>query len=333
MAARSSFRVWIFGAALVMNLVVPRLSMLADSARCSADDPSVTFSATISLPAGGAPEFLAVREAIARGDFVSAEKLLRELPLASDHWLWEGVLLLQKKETFASIRALEKAADLLDTSTAETMLALDYLLLNQRLLAQQALDRALTLTAEDSRALYLRGRLRFIRNDFRAARADFTAVVRSEPNDYRSLYYCGLSEYRLGNGAAAQKNLLQALEALTCHHISFYLVPKDLSEIELAAGQAEAALAHATTALTMAEKASSEDTLREEVQDALLMRAKVHTALGSLSDAEADLRQALALNQDLDQAWYLLAKVYRQRGQTKRAEEAIVQFQRIRDEL
>ncbi|MBZ5563212.1 MAG: tetratricopeptide repeat protein [Acidobacteriia bacterium] len=243
------------------------------------------------------------------------------------------MLLLQKKETFASIRALEKAADLLDTSTAETMLALDYLLLNQRLLAQQALDRALTLTAEDSRALYLRGRLRFIRNDFRAARADFTAVVRSEPNDYRSLYYCGLSEYRLGNGAAAQKNLLQALEALTCHHISFYLVPKDLSEIELAAGQAEAALAHATTALTMAEKASSEDTLREEVQDALLMRAKVHTALGSLSDAEADLRQALALNQDLDQAWYLLAKVYRQRGQTKRAEEAIVQFQRIRDEL
>jgi tetratricopeptide (TPR) repeat protein len=333
MVARSRFQVWIFRAALLMVLAGAPVSLSRDSANCSADDPSATFSDTISLPAAGATEFLAVREAMARGDFGSAEKLLRSLPLTSDRWLWEGVLLLQEKETFASIRVLEKAADLLDSSAVETLLGMDYLLLNQRLLAQQALNRALSLDPKDSRALYLRGRLHFIRNGFSRAREDFTAVLAKEHNDYRSLYYLGLSDYRLGNEAAAHRNLLSAYEVLNCHNISFYLVPKTLSEIELHSGQTQAALAHATAALKMAEKASGKDTLREEMPDALLMRAKVHTALGNLRDAEADLRRALALDQDLDQVWYLLAKVYRQRGETERAEEAIVQFQRIRDEL
>jgi len=316
-----------------MVLVGLPVSLRADSANCSAHDPSATFSDTISLPAVGAPEFLAVREAMARGDFGSAQKLVRSLPLTSDRRLWEGVLLLQEKETFASIRALEKAADLLDSSAVETMLGMDYLLLNQRLLAQQALNRALALDPKDSRALYWRGRLHFICNDFSRAREDFTAVLATEHNDYRSFYYLGLSDYRLGNVPAAQRNLLSASEVLNCHNIGFYLVPKTLSEIELQSGQTQAALANATGALRMAEKASGEDTLQDEVPDALLMRARVHTALGNLRDAEADLRRALALDQDLDQAWYLLAKVYRQRGETKRAEEAIVQFQRIRDEL
>src|ERR1017187_4860574 len=132
--ARSKCRAWILQAVFTMVLVGLPQPLSADSADCSADDPSATFSTAIWLPSTELPGFRPVREAIARGDFVTAEKLLHTLPPTSDRWLWEGVLLLQTRETFASIRALEKAAELLDTCTVEALLGLDYLLLNQKLL-------------------------------------------------------------------------------------------------------------------------------------------------------------------------------------------------------
>ena len=60
---------------------------------------------------------------------------------------------------------------------------MDYLLLNQQHLAEQAIAKALALSPQDHRSLYLRGRLDFVTHDFSKAADDFRAVLETEPSD------------------------------------------------------------------------------------------------------------------------------------------------------
>jgi hypothetical protein len=58
--------------------------------------------------------------------------MLGKIPPGAERSLWTGLLLLHSGKPFASIRSPEKAARFYNSSTIQTMLAVDYLLLNQR---------------------------------------------------------------------------------------------------------------------------------------------------------------------------------------------------------
>lgn len=317
----------------VLALVLSGSLFRAVSSSCSPNDPSTNFSSGLSLPFVHAQPWSTLRAAIADGRFQDAEHILQLAQPSADKQFWNGVLLLHERRTFASIRALERAAHLKDTGRTETLLAVDYLLLNQRILAADAIGRALHLQPRDPMTLYLRGRLEFVSDNFKSSRRDFSAVVAEEPDDYRTLYYLAVSEWRLGDNVSARNDLRRAVDVLGCHRLNFPLAPYTLAQVELDLGKATEALKAAQLALTMAEAepASQRDT--EETAKILVERGNIEDRLGRSQKAEDDLERAVKLDPYLAEGWYLLAHVCRQRGKAADATRALKQFQQLRSEL
>jgi tetratricopeptide (TPR) repeat protein len=316
---------------LILTALTLSPSQTLASQPCTPNDPSATFTANLSLPPAQSEPWNAIRQSIVSGNFIQAENRLRSSPPSPDRWLWRGVLLLHKRKTFASIRSLEHSARLKDTSLIETLLAVDYFLLNQRTLAADAIERALHLDPQNTMALYLRGRLEFVAASFRQARNDFSAVLAAEPHDFHSLYYLGFCEWRLGRNDEARKTLLDGVEVLTCHHLRFPLAPYTLAQLELNAGENPSALTHINLAVQMAEAPVEKDP--ELAAKALALRGKIEVALGRRADAEHDLEESVKEDPLMAESWYLLARLYQEEGQKARAAAALNQFRKIQSEL
>ena len=300
---------------------------------CTGVETSGNFSSTLSLPPAVDPQFAPIRVAIAQHLFLNAESLLGNVPPGAEASTWQGILLLHEGKTFASIRSLEKAARFRDSSTIETLLGVDYLLLNQRQLAEQAIKKALTLSPGDTRGIYLQGRLHFVSHDYPKATEEFRAVLEKEPDDYRSLYYLGFSEWRAARADVALRHLRRAVDVVKCLPVNFALAPQTLAELELQNGDLNNALAHADLALSMASQSADEADKRDGAADILLDRGKIHQALGKQEDAIEDWQRAVQLNPALGGAWFLLAHLYRQRGEKQRADDALNHFQAIHEEM
>ncbi len=300
---------------------------------CSTTDSSATFSTTLSLPPTAKTPFAEARAAIAQGHLNQARSLLVQTPSGADRFLWEGVLLLHSGKPFSAIRSLEKAARLEDSSTIETLLGVAYLLLNQRQLTSKAVARALELDPGNMRTLYLRGRYNFVIHNFSQAEQDFRAVLKTEPHDYRTLFYLGYGEWRLGKQDPALEHLQRSVEVIKCCHLSFALAPQTLAEFQLETGNPKEAIANSDLVVSLASKTKGEGDDQEEVASSLVLRGKAYSALGNVERAVDNWRRAVELDPDLAEAWYLLAHVYQRRGETKMAAESLDHFKRVHDEL
>lgn len=321
------------GVMAAVLLVTSPSQLLAVSQNCSGNESSEDVSGWLTLPPTQVAELMAIRSAISRGELLKARELLQIIPSDGQRRLWEGVLLLHERRTFASIRKLEELAQTEESGPIETLLAVNYLVLNQRQLTQQAVDRALKLDPDDPRSHYLRGRLRFVLHDFAGAITDFSSVLTKKTNDFHSLYYRGFSEWLLGNVAAAQTDLTRSVDVLSCQHIHFPFALQALAQLELETGQISAALNHTNLGLNTGGRIRGRGPRPEEIADILLLRGKVHIALGHQGEAENDWHRAIRFNPNLETGWYLLARLYQQRGETKLAAEALMQFQKIHDDL
>jgi len=311
--------------------VGPRYAV-ADTS-CSTLDASVTFSSTLSLPPASGTPFVEIRAAIAQGHFDLAADLLRKAPRGEQQSLWRGMLLLRLGKTFDSIRSLEEAAHFHDTGTIETLLAVDYLLLNQRQLTVQSVQKSLALEPGNKLALYLRGRYNFVTHNYAQAIGDFQSVLKTEPNDYRTLYYLGYSEWRLGDTGAASRDLRRSVDIIQCKHIDFVLAPQTLAELELQTNDLAKALADADWAFQTAAQSKDPESKNDGASNILLLRGKIHAALRRQPEAIEDWRQALKLNPALAECWYLLAHLYRQRGEVELANQALTHFKALHEEL
>lgn len=306
--------------------------VLADSS-CSTLDASVTFSSTLSLPPTSSAPFVKIREAIAQGHFELAANLLDKTPRGAERSLWRGMLLLHLGKTFASIRSLEAAAHFQDSSTIETLLAVDYLLLNQRQLTVRSIQKSLALEPGNKLALYLQGRYDFVTHNYSQAIEDLQVVLKTEPDDYRSLYYLGYSKWRLGDTAGASRDLRRSVDIIQCKQIDFIAAPETLAELELQTNDLAQALADADWAYrTAAQSKDLEDNI-ENASNVLLLRGKIHSALRRQPEAIEDWRQALKLNPALAECWYLLAHLYRQRGEVDLANQALTHFKALHEDL
>jgi tetratricopeptide (TPR) repeat protein len=302
-------------------------------ASCSTLDASAAFSSTLSLPPASSAPFVEIRAAIGQSHFEQAASLLARTPRGADQSLWRAMLLLHAGKTFASIRSLEEASHYKDNSMIETLLAVDYLLLNQRQLTEQSIKKALALEPGNKLALYLRGRFNFVTHNYSQAIEDFRSVLVTERDDYRSLFYIGFSEWRAGEAAEAAVYMRRALDNIECLKINFAMIPETLAQIELQNGELDKALGHADLALRMAIQSKDREGNSERASNILLLRGKIHSALGAQQEAIDDWRQALAVEPGFAECWYLLANIYRHRGETRLADEALTRFKALHEEL
>jgi tetratricopeptide (TPR) repeat protein len=307
-------------------------TVLADSG-CSTLGASVTFSSTLSLPPTSSAPFVKIREAIAQGHFDLAGDLLEKTPRGAEQSLWRGMLLLRLGMTFASIRSLEAAAHFQDSSTIETLLAVDYFLLNQRQLTVRSIQKSLALDPGNKLALYLRGRYHFVTHNYSQAIEDLQSVLKAEPDDYRSLYYLGYSKWRLGDTGGAARDLRRSVDIIQCKQIDFIAAPQTLAELELQTNDLAKALADADWAIRTAAQSKAPEDNSEGASNVFLLRGKIHAALRRQPEAIADWRQALKLNPALAECWYLLAHLYRQRGEVELANQALTHFKALHEEL
>lgn len=300
---------------------------------CSLLDASATFSTTLSFPPTAETPFAQVRMAIAQGNLTQAEDLLLKAPSDVNRSIWQGILLLHSGKPFSAIRSLEEAARLHNTSMVQTLLGVVYLLLNQRQLTSKAIGNALEFDPKNDRALYLRGRFNFITHNYSQAEQDFRAVLETEPHDYRTLFYLGYSEWRLGKQSPALEHLRRSVAVIQCHHLSFALAPQTLAEFQLETGNLNEALSNSNLAVSLSEQSTGEAESREEIANALVLRGKIHSALGQAQEAVQDWQRAVALSPDLAEGWYLLAHVYQRRGEAQKAADSLAHFKRVHDEL
>ena len=297
---------------------------------CVQGDSSAAFSTLLGLPPAQAvqsPLEAEIREGISEKDFARAAELVKRMEPSADYWLWNGALLLQQGKTFKSIRSLEESARIRDTSSVETLLAVGYLLLNQRVLMQDALRAALQFDPRNAIALHLQGRLDFMTANYERAISDFGAVLAIEPNDYLSWYYLGLSEWRLARNDSAHNHLLRAVEVLNCHHWDFSQAPLTLGKLEFDSGVFDPAFTHVNLAVEMAQRGADPTENLDQLSEALVLRGKIETRLGHQHDAERDWQQAVQLDPRQESAWYLLSQLYQHQGRTVEAANALREFQ------
>lgn len=320
-------------------LIIAAMALQAGSrpgfaeASCSALGESAAFSSALSLPPASNAPFAEIRTAIAHGHSAQAASLLANTPRGTDQSLWRAMLLLHTGKTFASIRSLEEASHYKDNGMIETLLAVDYLLLNQRQLTEQSIKKALALEPGNKLAVYLQGRFNFVTHNYSQAIEDFHSVLETERDDYRSLFYLGFSEWRGGDATKAASSMRRALDTIQCLKINFAMIPETLAQIELQNGELNKALGHADLALQMAVQSKDDEVNPERASNILLLRGKIHSALGSQQEAISDWRQALALDPGFAECWYLLANIYRHRGETRLADEALNRFKALHEEL
>jgi Flp pilus assembly protein TadD len=83
----------------------------------------------------------------------------------------------------------------------------------------------------------------------------------------------------------------------------------------------------------MATQSKDQEDNRDAASNVPLVRGKIHLALGKQQEAIEDWHRALELNPALAECWYLLAHLYRQRGERNLADDALARFKTIHEEL
>jgi tetratricopeptide (TPR) repeat protein len=137
----------------------------------------------------------------------------------------------------------------------------------------------------------------------------------------------------LGKTDEGLRHLQWSVDVIQCLHINFIFAPQTLGQLEFQNGDLKNALTHSDLALSMAAQSKDQEDNLDGASNVLLVRGKIHLALGKQQDAIEDWRQALKLNPALVQCWYLLAHLYRQRGETSLADDALTHFKTIHEEL
>jgi tetratricopeptide (TPR) repeat protein len=221
---------------------------------------------------------------------------------------------------FAAIRALDgQLAAQPANASLQTELALNYLLLEQRQLAEAALKRALDLDPREAQAHYLAGRMALeVEQDAQKAIGQFQRTLSIQPSSFKAHYYLGISFSALGRYEAARKSFEESTKTAT------YSWPfRSLAETDLLLSDPQHALAPALKAVAL-EPGSAENALTA---------GRVYHALNQNDKAIAMAQKASRLDYLWDAPHFLLAKIYAVHPQTEPQSTAeFARFQHLREQ-
>lgn len=241
-----------------------------------------------------------------------------EFPDQKNPSVAEAIRLSREGQYFASIRTLERQeAQHPNLSEVQTALALNYLLLDQRLLFKEAIAKALSLDSRSAQAYYLTGRFALeAEQDPAKAVESFQKTLEIDSTSFKAHYYLGVCFRSLNQFEKACESFRRAAQN------SLYDWPfRALAEVELGLGRPDLSL---IAALAGIEKNASS-------AENCVAAGKAYQALGKLSLAAEMFQKAADLDTTWEQPHYYLARLYGQQPEHRaKAKEHFRLFEELR---
>lgn len=241
--------------------------------------------------------------------------------LAAGHY-WSGVASLRQGRTFTSIRELRRALELADTPATRLILAEAYMFLNQRKFFDEEMARILARAPEQPGAHYLAGLYAYATEEnWEKAAGHFQQELRHNPEHFQAISYLGLcykASERLDLAESTFKNAISLLER---KKIEFDMPYQLLAALYLDQGRDAEALHYAKRAGEIAP-----NSIRNR-----LLAGKAAWREGDAATAFLELKAAIALNADDPEAHYILASVYRSRGEVVNAQREMALFRKCKE--
>ena len=185
--------------------------------------------------------------------------------------------------------------------------------------AEASFKSALRIDPHHIPALYALGRLFFQQNRANDAVQQFTRVVELDPKHYRAWDNLGVCYDVLQRDAEALKAFFKALDLVMKNHPDYDVAHANLADFFLRREQHE-------KAFQLAAEAAQRNP--QSARNAFL----TGKALTKLDKPEFSLRwleQAVRLDPEYSEAWYLLAQTCRKTGRTERAATALARFREL----
>jgi tetratricopeptide (TPR) repeat protein len=269
-----------------------------------------------------------VQNLIERGQFESAESLVRQAlqsgrdPFSA--YLALGYLDLSRQRVYASTRAYREAQKLQPHyAEANRLLAVNYFLLNQKLLFKQEIQEAIQDNPRDEQSYYLAGRFAYeVDKRFDLAANYFSQAVALDEHDYKAHYYLGLSDKELNRPADAQREFERACALVTSLKVKYDLPFRSLAELFSEHLDQEQAWQYAEKAIAVDPRGTEN----------YYLRGKAELAMDRVANAMQSLQEAASLDPTYAQPYYLLGRIYNRMGQNDRAAQAFARFQILQKE-
>jgi tetratricopeptide (TPR) repeat protein len=252
----------------------------------------------------------------------AASRLIARCPqLAAGHY-WSGVALLRQGQTFASIRELRRALESADTPGTRLFLAEAYMFLNQRKFFEEEIAQVLARAPEQPGAHYLAGLYAYAtQENWEKAAGEFEQELRHNPEHFQAMSYLGLCYKASGQLDRAESTFQNAIVLLERKKMEFDLPYQLLAALYLDKGDDAKALLYAKRAAEI-----DPNSFRNR-----FLAGKAAWRAGDAATALRELQAAVALDGNNPEAHYILAGIYKSRGEAVNAQREIELFRKCKE--
>jgi tetratricopeptide (TPR) repeat protein len=290
----------------------------------SKDSPSFAPVGTLTL---GPADRKAIEEAISQKDFTSAEekliKLIEQSPNSPHLLTLLGRIFFMDGKPLNSAVALKKSEKLQPLKEEEDfLLAMAYVVLNRKDWARSELEKLAQANLNNPRYAYWLGRLDYDETRYAEAVEKLKKALELDPAFVKGYDNLGLCYEGLGNLEEAKKSYEKANELNRQQLSHSAWPPLNYGTLLLKSGRYEEAEALLREALGYDEKLAE---TRFQLGNVLEKEKKFKEAIEELS-------AAATLDPSYPEPHYALARIYRNMGDNKRAEAAVQDFQRLKQE-
>lgn len=252
----------------------------------------------------------------------AATRLAARCPqLAAGHY-WSGVAYLREGHTFTSIRELRRALELADNPGTRLILAEAYMFLNQRKFFEEEIAQVLARAPDQPGAHYLAGLYAYATEEnWEKAVGQFEQELRHNPEHFQAMSYLGLCYNASGQLGRAESTFKNAIALLERKKIEFDLPYQLLAALYLEGGRDAQALEYARRAAEIAP-----NSFRNR-----FLAGKAAWRTGDAAAALRELQAAIVLDGNNPEAHYILASIYKSRGEAVKAQREIELFRKCKE--
>lgn len=183
--------------------------------------------------------------------------------------------------------------------------------------AEETLKSAAARAPADAEIPYNLGRIYYQQGRHAEAADAFRRAIALDPLAYRAWDNLGLASEALGDVAQAKQNYLKAIALVHKDHPRYDVVYANFAELMIRLGDFQ----HAFDLAVEAAQRNGEDPRN------FFLAGKALLEVGRSDLSVRWFEQAIALNPDYPEPYYLLARAYRRLGRTADAERALKSFQ------
>jgi tetratricopeptide (TPR) repeat protein len=249
-------------------------------------------------------------------------ELTQVCPDSALGYYWLGVAFLRQERTFAAVRSLRRALQRSSDGPTHLALAEAYFLLRQHRFFDEEIDAAIAEAPQDPEPYYVAGRYSYqVEERFDIAAGYFKKALALNPRHYKASTYLALSLQGMNRTQEAEARFLETIQIVDLEKARFDLPFQLLASFYLEHGRPGEALPLIQRAVGISPDSATDH----------LILGKVAWALGDATTAINALEKALALDDDVVEARYSLAQIYKARGEPAKAERELEAFEALKE--